>query len=204
MQDRRIVLKRGMGLKHRRQFLVLDLDEVKSTLGDVLVVSCDGRHALATEAHPIVGQDRHVLHCPTPQSRPDIRTRDDSVDARDLPGRCSIDADDTGVRVGTMEGLAPEGAGQGYVRRIARVARRLRGAVHPGYWLSNDMIGGHVVLSAFRAGLDAGLPGYWRIKVSLSASCVPVNGHLYRPHHLAHCVSLPLQPLGDSVNQKAD
>src|SRR5262252_3653568 len=159
MQDRRIVLQRRVWLKHRRQFRVLDLDQVKSTLGDVLVISRDGRHALATKAHPIVSQDRHVLHCPTPQSLSDISTRDDSVHTRDLPGRCGINANNTGVRVGTMEGLAPQGAWEGHIRGIAGMARRLRRTVYPERWLSDDMVGGHSVLSAFRACLDAGIPG---------------------------------------------
>src|SRR4029453_10736922 len=149
MQDRRVVLKRCVWLKHRWQFLVLDLDQIKSALRDVLVISGDCHHALANEADPIIGQDRRVLHRPAPQSPPDISTCDDSVDARDLPGRCGINADDAGVRVGTMEGLAPEGAREGHIRRIAGVARRLPSAVPPGYWLSNDVIGGHLVSSSF-------------------------------------------------------
>src|SRR5262245_41233324 len=116
MQDRRIVLKRCVWLKHRQQFLVLDLDQVKGALGNVLVLSRDSRHALANEAYPIVGEDRHVLHRSTPQSSPDISTRDDGVHTRDLPGRCGINTDDAGVCIGTMEGLAPESTGQGYIR----------------------------------------------------------------------------------------
>jgi hypothetical protein len=40
-----------------------------------------------------------------------------------------------------MEGLAPEGAGEGHIRRIAGVAHGLRGTVHPRYWLPNDVVG---------------------------------------------------------------
>src|SRR5499426_1133938 len=146
MQDRRIVLQCCVRLKHRRQFLVLDLDQVKGVLSNVFVISRDSCHALATEADPIVGQDRHVLHRPTPQSSPDISPRDDGMHARDLRGRCGINADDAGVGVGTMKRLTPKSAREGHIRRIAGVTRRLCSAIHPGYWLSNYVIGGHLSL----------------------------------------------------------
>ena len=70
--------------------------------------------------------------------------------AGDLLCRRRIDADNAGVGIGTMQGLAPEGAGQGHIRGIARVTRRLLLAVHPACWLPNDMVGGHPVSSACR------------------------------------------------------
>jgi hypothetical protein len=150
MQDRRVGLERLKRLEHRRQFFILDLDQVERALGDVLVGGGDGRYALAKEAHPIVGQYRNVLHRPAPQSTPDISAGDDGMDPWDLLRLCRVDTDDAGVSVRTMERLAPEGAGQGHIRRIASVACSLLSAVHPGRWLSNDVVSDHPVPSALR------------------------------------------------------
>jgi hypothetical protein len=150
MQDRRVGLERLERLEHRRQFFILDLDQVERALGDVLVVSGDGRHALAKEADPIVGQYRNVLHRPAPQSTPDISAGDDGMDPWDLLRLCRVDADDAGVSVRTMERLAPEGAGQGHVCRVTGVARHLLRAVHPARWLADDVVGDHPMPSAFR------------------------------------------------------
>src|SRR5262245_53756293 len=123
------------------------ISQVQGALRNVLVVSGNGGHPLANEAHPLVGQDRHVLHRPTPQSTPHISPRDDRVDARDLLRCCRINTDNASVRIRTMEGLAPEGAGEGHIRRIVGMARGLGNTVHPGRWLSNDVIGSHGVSS---------------------------------------------------------
>ena len=68
VQERRVVLERVERLKDGWQFLVLDLDQVERVLRDVLVVGGHGRDALAKEAHPLVGQHRHVLHVAAPES----------------------------------------------------------------------------------------------------------------------------------------
>ena len=143
-------LERVKRLKHRRQFFVFDLDQVERLLGDILVVSSDGCHALAKEAHPIVGQDGHVLHRPAPQSPADIGSGDDGVDAGDLLRRRGVDANDAGVGIGTMQGLAPESAGKGNIRCIMGAARHLVSAIDPWRWLSNDVVGSHPLPSTFQ------------------------------------------------------
>ncbi len=150
MQDRCIVLKCVERLKHRRQFLIFDLDQVEGLLRDILVVSRDGCHALAKKAHPIVGQDGHILDPPAPQPSAHVSASDDRVYARDLLRRRGVDADDAGVGIGAMQGLAPEGAGKGNIRCVTGVARHLVTPIHSWNWLSNDVVGSHPFPSTFQ------------------------------------------------------
>jgi hypothetical protein len=107
MQDRGIGLKRVQRLKHRWQLCVFNLDQLKSLLGDILILSGDGRHALTKETHPIVGQDGNVLHGSAPQPSTHIRAGNDGVNARHLPRCRGVDPDDAGMGIGTVAATCP-------------------------------------------------------------------------------------------------
>ena len=53
--------QRFLGIHHRGQRLVLDLDQVARVLGDVAILGRHRRHRLADVAHPVVG-DRGLEH----------------------------------------------------------------------------------------------------------------------------------------------
>jgi hypothetical protein len=64
----RIFQKRLLEIRHRRQRLVVDLDELRRVLGEIAAGGDDAGHRVAVEAHLVDGQGRH-LHRVQPLDR---------------------------------------------------------------------------------------------------------------------------------------
>ena len=113
-------------LDHRRQRLVLDLDQLQRVAGAVAVVRHDERDLLALEAHLVRGQ--HGLHVARQRRHPgelqalQVLAGDDGVHLRVLQGGGRVDRDDAGVRERAAQHRAVQHPGQRDVVDVGALA----------------------------------------------------------------------------------
>ena len=100
----------GIRIEDGRQLLVGDLDQFGGALGDLRGAGDDGRHLLSDEADPILGEHVAVLHVDAKGER-EVGTGHHLDDACERLGRCGVDPQDAGVRVGALDDLGVEKIG---------------------------------------------------------------------------------------------
>ena len=149
--QRRVGVERLARVDHRRQRVVLDVDQRQRVVGGVLVDRDDERDLLALEAHLVAGQ--HGLRVvgdrrhPREPERLEVLGGDDGGDARVRERARGVDRDDPRVRVGAAQHLAVDHPRQADVVEVvalaadeARVLLALQAAEADGAFLSD----GHV------------------------------------------------------------
>ena len=122
--DGGVGVERLLRIHHRRQRVVVDVDELERVLRDVPALGDDVGDLLALEAHLVGGQDglgvvrqrRHPREVVTEQRRPrdalEGLAGDDGNDARQRLGSRRVDRVDAGVREGAAQDGAVQHAGQ--------------------------------------------------------------------------------------------
>ena len=105
MHEGRTFLTRLERIEHRRQDLVLDLDQIAGVFGDVAILGYDSRDALAIMAH-LLDRNHVVLNTGVHRERRqrvcmllDVLARQDAHDAGESLGLRGVDALDASVRV---------------------------------------------------------------------------------------------------------
>ena len=125
VQDRRVLPHRVFDIDDVRQYLVLDLDQVKRLLGDPRFGRRDGRDRVALIEHLVarhaVARQVAEVHRPLADKRflgrdfRKIRRRDNGLDARQGQRLLRVDRLDPGMRVRAALDLGPDHAGHRHV-----------------------------------------------------------------------------------------
>ncbi len=104
MDQRCAGFHRGHEVAHRRQRLVLDLDQTRGLGGDLLGERGDARHDLPLEPHHVLGEQGAVLHEPAEPHVGKVLLGEHGDHARQGLRLGGVDADDASVRmVGVAE-----------------------------------------------------------------------------------------------------
>ena len=119
--------------QHRRQRLVLDLDQVERVLGDVRVDGADRGHGVARVERLVGGE--HVVADPLERSERlpevdhvavdprEVRVRDDGLDAVQRERLRGVDAHDPRVRMRAAQDAPVEHARQAHVDAVLGAPR---------------------------------------------------------------------------------
>ena len=132
MQQRGARLDRLLGIEHRRQRLVLDLDAHQRLFRHVRIRRCYDGHLVADEPHALAGQHGQVAQL-APHAR--VRRQVGRGEHRGHAGHrrrgARVDAHDPGVRVRTAQHLPPQHTRRRVVGRVALGPGRLGAALDP-------------------------------------------------------------------------
>ena len=151
---------RGLGIDHRRQRLVLDLDQLEGVLGEVAALGSDDRHGLADVAHPVegdaalldrrVGETRHRA-----RDLGDLGAGHDGCDPGQGLGAAHVDRFDPGVGVRAAQRRGVQHVRQHDVVDVAALAGEQARVLDPLHALA-DPAEGAARLLALPARRDAG------------------------------------------------
>ena len=133
MHERRILLKRGERIDHRRKLAILDLDVVQRVLGEVTVLGDDERHGFADEANA-VDRQRPLIHrlAQDDQKRIgiflDLSAGEDGNNSRARHGCGRIDRQDFRVGMGRAQNgrVQRAGANRQVIREIGAAGEQCR------------------------------------------------------------------------------
>jgi len=136
---------------HRRQLLVLDLDQRQRALGGLVVDRGYGGDRLAHVAH-LLQRQRVLVLADGEDAVGDgqMLASEDGVDARQLDGLADVEAPDVRVRLGAPQQLADQHARQPQVVGVPMPPSHLRVGVDLGQRLADDreLLGGEQRLRA--------------------------------------------------------
>ena len=114
--------------QHRRQDLVLDVDQVDGPAGDVQALRCHGGDRLAEVPRLALGEDG-LVHDVQPDPVVELLTCQDGVHPRQALGLGSVDGDDPCPGVRALFDLGIQHSGEHHVARVHGPARQLDGVV---------------------------------------------------------------------------
>ena len=116
MHERRATLERTREVDGGRQILVLHVDRRDGFLCDLRIRGGDHRDFLANEAHAIPSEERHVEHPPPDEHVRHVGRRQHGQHAGQRPRPRGVDPQNPRVRQRAAQRLAPDQAGERYVR----------------------------------------------------------------------------------------
>ncbi len=138
MQHRRAGFYRFDHVEDRRQFFVLDVDEIDRFFRRVAALSSHRRDLVTDVAHFVPAKNRNIANAFALIMIRLVFARNDRFHARHLPRFSRVDPDDARMRIRTSENLTPQSVGEMHVGAVNRLAADLVRALHSPHRGADD------------------------------------------------------------------